>query len=157
MAATFNAAAVQAVFDAIQSAGQGLGVFERCYTHEPKSAPGAGLTFACWWDSLVPYPAASGLSAVSGRVQFSARVYEAYMAKPEDRIDPKLLSAVAAFLAALSGAFTLGGDVRNVDLLGESGTALSAQAAYTEIDGKPYRIADIAIPVIINDLWSEVA
>jgi hypothetical protein len=151
----FDGAAVQAVFAAIQSAAQGLGVFERVYTHEPKSAPGAGLSFACWWDSLDPYPAGSGLSAVSGRVQFSARLYRAYMAKPEDLIDPVLLSAVCSFLAALSGAFSLGGTVRNADLLGESGSALSAQAAYLEMDGKPYRVADITIPVIINDLWTE--
>lgn len=152
----FNDAAVQAVFDAIVSAGQQIQPkVDRVFAYEPKSAPGAGISLAIWWDSLDPYAAGSSLSAESGRVTFMARLYHTYLAKPESFIDPGLLSAVSAFLTGLSAGFTLGGAVRNVDLLGESGQGLAVKAAYLEYDGKPYRVADITIPVVINDLWLE--
>lgn len=153
----FNTAAVQAAFDAIHSQAAALGVFDRILNHEPKSAPGNGTSLAIWWDAIDPVPGASGLNAVSGRVAFYGRIYRPYMAKPEDQVDPSLLGATAAFLAALSSAFTLSGLARNIDLMGAHGAPLAAKSAYTEIDTKHFRIADIAIPVIINDLWSEVA
>lgn len=152
---TFNAAAVQAVFDTLVSDAQKLGVFERVRAHEPKSAPGAGLSLAIWWDSIDPYPAGSGLAAVSARVSFRARIYRSFLGKDEDVIDPSLLAATASLLAALSGSFTLGGQARNVDLLGEAGNPLAARSAYVTQDDKIYRVADIEIPVIINDVWTE--
>lgn len=152
---TFNAAAVQATFDAVHSAAQKLGVFERVLDHEPKSAPGAKLSLAIWFDSLDPYPDGSGLAAVSGRLTLMARAYQSYAQKPEDKAEPGILAGCCAFLAALSGGFTLGGQVRNVDLLGESGTPLKVSSAYVSIDDKPYRVADFTIPIIISDLWTE--
>jgi len=152
----FNAAAVQSVFDAIVSAAETCAAFESVHAHEPKSAPTLGqLTFAVWLEDLEAVPAASGLAAVSGRVTFMARVYRSYLGKDEDKIDPGLLTAVSSFLGQVSGGFTLGGVVRNVDLLGEHGPALNAKAAYLEQDGKPHRVTDITIPVIVNDMWTE--
>ena len=151
----FDAAAGKALFDQLISHALTLGVFDRAASHEPKSAPGSGISYALWLDSIDPLPNASGLAAVSGRVAFGGRIYMSFNAKPEDSIDPRVLAATCALLAEYSGNFTLGGTVRNIDLLGEFGEALSAQAAYMEQDGKLYRVMDIKIPVIINDLWTE--
>lgn len=156
MALNFDRGAVQRVFDALVGAAQQLGVFDAVLGHEPKSPPGQGVSFAIWWSSITPVPAMSGLNAVTGLVQFQARAYKPFLAKPEDATDPSLLAATSAFLAALAGAFTLGGIAIDVDLLGAHGQGLRAQAAYGEIGGNIYRLADIDIPVVIDNLWSEV-
>jgi hypothetical protein len=56
----------------------------------------------------------------------------------------------------LSGSITLGGTVRMIDLLGIDGTPLSAMAGYLQIDRKVYRVMDLTIPVIVNDMWTQV-
>ena len=77
--------------------------------------------------------------------------------KPADAIDPEIMDAVDVLFTAYSGDFDLGGTVRNVDLEGATGPGLSAQAGYLNQDGKLMRIMDIVLPVIVSDLWTQVA
>lgn len=153
----FDGAAVRALFDQVLSHAMKLGVFERVNGHEPKNAPGGGLSCSVWVDSVDPLPAASGLNATSGRLAFHVRVMSSMLAEPQDGIDPEILSAVCTLMAEYSGNFTLGGTVREIDLLGAHGIPLSAQAGYLEQDRKFFRVMVITLPVIINDLWTQVA
>ena len=153
---TFDSAAVTALFGAVTSQASRLGLFESVTGHEPKSAPAAGLTCAVWVEDISPV-LSSGLAAVSGRVTFNVRVYNNMLAEPQDQIDPDILSAVCALLGAFSGGFTLGGTVREVDLLGAEGPPLSAAAGYLNHDNRLFRVMDITLPIVINDLWNEVA
>lgn len=130
------------------------GLFDKVNNHEPKSSPGLGLTAAVWVDSISPIPA-SGLAATSGRVVLKVRLYSNMLSDPQDAIDPELTNAVDVLLAAYSGDFSLGATVKNIDLLGAYGIPLSAQAGYLEMDGKMYRVMDINVPVVVNDIWSQ--
>jgi hypothetical protein len=47
--------------------------------------------------------------------------------------------------------------VRNIDLLGEYGQRLTAQAGYLQLSDGMYRIFTITIPCIVNDMWTQVA
>ncbi len=143
----------KAILDAVISHAKATGKAERVLTHEPKSAPGNGITIATWVQSL--RPVTSGLAATSVRLEFSVRVYVNMLADPQDAIDTRLLDAVDALMAAYSGDFQLGGLVRNVDLLGEHGDPLSANAGYLEQDGKLYRVVVITLPLFISDLWGQ--
>jgi hypothetical protein len=154
---TFNAAAVSALFSAAVSEAQALGIFARVNQHEPKNAPGAQLSCSFWVGGIKPVPAASGLNATSGVVTLNARIYASFLAKPEDATDPLILSAACALLNAYSGGFTLGETVRDIDLLGQYGEALSATAAYMEQDGKLFRVMEVTIPVVISDLFTQEA
>lgn len=154
---TFNAAAVNDLFAEVVSRAQALGVFERVNGHEPKSAPGKGLSCSFTALSWEPFPGGSGLAATSGVMVFTARIFSSFLAKPEDQIDPNLLAAAAALTGVYSDGFTLGGTVRNVDLLGESGQRLEGKLAYVEQDGKLFRIFDLTIPVIISDMFIQEA
>lgn len=142
------------IFDRVQSHALATGLFERVNTHEPKNAPGLGLTASIWVDALGPIRS-SGLAETSGRVAIMVRVQTNMVAEPQDAIDPNMLAAVSTLLAAYSGDFTLGANVRGIDLLGAYGTGLSAQAGYVEQDGTMFRIMDITVPVIVNDIWSQ--
>lgn len=144
-----------AVFDAITSHAARLGMFDNITTHEPKSAPGRGLTFACWCGPIRPAPGKSGLAATTARVEHLARLYTSMIADPPDAIDPQLQMACDALFTALAADFTLGGVVRNIDLLGESGDPLRSEPGYINQDGKLLRVITIFVPTIHNDAWNQ--
>lgn len=145
------------ILNAIVSHAMAAGVFDRVNTHEPKNAPGHGLTVAIWADSIDPVSAASGLSVTAARIVFNLRIYSNMLQEPQDAIDPNIIDAVDVLFTAYSGDFELGGSVRNIDLLGQFGSSLSAQAGYINQDGTLYRVMTITVPVIINDAWSQAA
>lgn len=146
-----------ALFTAMESHALESGLFERVNGHEPKAAPGNGLTAAVWSQRIVPVPRGSGLKYTSGLVTFYLRIYQNMLMQPQDSIDPLVLNAVDVLFAAYSRDFTLGGLVRNVDLLGSTGTSLSAEAGYINQDGKMFRAMTLTVPLIINDLWEQLA
>jgi hypothetical protein len=151
---SFDAAASNAIFAALASHAQKLGIFARVNLHEPENAPGNGLSCAIVLSAVAAEPAASGLGAVSGRVTFMVHVRSPMMARPLDGIDPAVVGAVGVLLNEYSGAFSLGaaGGTRNIDLMG-----LRAAAGYLLQEGKEFRTIQITVPVIVNDMWSEVA
>jgi hypothetical protein len=153
----FDSAAVLSLRDQLVSHALKLGVFERVNSHEPKNAPGNGLSCSIWADVIRPLPQASGLNSTSGLVSFHCRVSSSMLQEPQDDIDPQILIAVTTLIGEYSGNFTLGGTVRDVDLLGQFGVALSAQAGYLEHDKKYYRVMVVTLPIVINDMWSQNA
>lgn len=143
------------IFNALVSHGMASGLFERVNQHEPKNAPGNGLTMAVWLDRISPAVASSGLTSTTGLLTFSVRVYSNMVAEPQDDIDPALLTAVDALFSAYSGDFDLGGIIRNVDLLGQFSNPLGAEFGYVTIDNKMYRVGTLTVPLVVNDLWSQ--
>jgi hypothetical protein len=134
-----------------------LGWFERVNAHEPKSAPGYGLTAAFWSQQIDPLDIASGLNSTTVRVLYRARLYQNALSEPADALDPNLIKAIDALFTAYSGDFTLGGLIRNIDLLGAHGIALKGEAGYITVNQTMSRIYDLTIPLICNDLWTQAA
>jgi hypothetical protein len=149
---TFARADANALFDALTSHALKLGIFARVNQHEPENTPGAGLSCSITLASIVADPAASGLAAVSGTITFGVRLWSSMMQKPLDAVDPDVLGAVSVLLAEYAGNFTLAGTVRDIDLL-----ALKAQMAYLNHEGKEFRVVEITVPIVVNDLWGMVA
>jgi len=148
---------VSAIFDAIVSHAMTTGLFERVNTHEPRNAPGNGLTCAVWAQSINPALGGSGLASTSGLIGFVVQIYCSMNTEPLDSVDATVIAAVDALMTDYSGDFELGGNVRNIDLLGQYGKPLSMEAGYLEIDETLYRIMTIALPVVVNDLWNQEA
>lgn len=148
---------VRAYTDALVSHALTTGRFMRVNEHEPKSAPADGLTAAIWFRTLRPDPGRSGLASTSVWLTFTLRIYLSMLTEPQDEIDPSILEAVDDLLALYSGDFTLDGMIREVDLQGLSGTGLSVESGYLDIDRKMHRIVDITIPLGINDAWTQAA
>lgn len=140
-----------ALFGEMTSVAQTLGVFDRVNSHEPENTPGRGISCTITLAEIAADPDKSGMASVSGTVTFTARLWSSMMQRSLDAIDPNLLGAVSALLGAYAGGFTLNGTVRNVDLL-----KLRATPGYVPFEGKEMRVVEITVPVIINDLWSEV-
>jgi hypothetical protein len=148
---------ISALINAVTTHASASGFFDTVQGHEPKSAPGNGLTYAVFLSGIGPARTASGLDATSARVELTGRIYKPFLSQPEDLIDPLIADSVDALMAAYAGDFELGGNARNVDLRGAQGAPLGGRAGYQTIDKTPFRVFDIIIPIIVNDAWSEVA
>ncbi|MFB7440252.1 hypothetical protein ACFC01_18145 [Streptomyces mirabilis] len=145
------------ITDAVVSHAMATGRFEQVNGSEPMNAPSTGgLTAAVWSDRVTPVRS-SGLNSLSVLLVFNVRIYTSAMQQPQDAIDPDMLAAVDDLCTAYTGDFTLGGLVRHIDLLGANGQPLDVRAGYLQQDGLLYRVMTIALPVVVNDLWNEVA
>ncbi len=146
------------ITDAYMSHAMASGWFEAVNGHEPKNAPNTGgLTAAVWADDVITVGSASGLDSVTAVLVMKLRVYSSAVQEPPDAIDPNVLAAVDDLCRAYVGDFTLGGLVRNVDVFGMYGQSLRAKAGYLQQDGALFRVMDITLPAVVNDLWEEVA
>jgi hypothetical protein len=144
----FDGDAVNALYAALESHAKSLGIFRRVNNHEPENAPGEGLSCSIILGPIAADGRMSGLSTVSGTITFNVLIFNPMMQKPLDGVDPAVLTAVSTLLNAYSGSFTLGGTVRDIDLL-----SLRAEPVYVEQDGKQFRVEQITLPIVINDLW----
>lgn len=147
---------VGSILDSVVSHAMTLGVFETVNQHEAINPPGNGYRASVWIDSIAPVPGASGLNSTTVRLAYMLRIYTAQVLSDPDAMDPGLVAATDALMAEYTGDFDLNGTIRNVDLLGEGGVPLSAQAGYLNMDGKIYRVMTITLPLIVNDLWTQV-
>ncbi len=77
------------------------------------------------------------------------------LSEPEDAVDRDLTAATVNLVGAYCGDFTLGGLIKNIDVRGAHGVALSARAGYLEQDSAVFRVFTISVPLIVNDLWEE--
>ncbi|MFI0768625.1 hypothetical protein ACH4TQ_27620 [Streptomyces sp. NPDC021218] len=147
---------INGILDAVVSHAMASGHFEAVNGHEPKSPPGNGLTAAVWVDDIAPVRS-SGLSSASALLVVNVRLYTPMVQEPADAIDPNLMTALDALMRGYVGDFELGGMVRQVDVFGADGPGLRARAGYLRYEDAEYRVITITLPVIVNDLWEEVA
>lgn len=145
---------INGLVDALTSHASTTGIFDSVNGHEPKSVPGFGITYSVWVESIEPANS-SGLSSTSAVVTFNGRIYMPFKMQPEDSIDPNMVNALDLLLTAYAGDFTLGDRIRNVDVRGQEGQPLSSKSGYIEIDRAMFRVFDILIPCILNDVWQE--
>jgi hypothetical protein len=155
--ANFNDAAINIVIDKVVSYAMASGRFDNVNQHEPKNAP-TGVSCSIWVQTLTP-AVRSGLSATSGVLILSVRIYMSFVQQPFDMIDPQITAAIADLMGALSGDFDFGqeANVRMVDLLGANGTKMTAQAGYVEIDRQVFRVMTLSVPIVVNDMFDQSA
>lgn len=133
------------------------GWFEQVNGYEPESMPPHGLVAAAWIDRIDPLAGLSGLATVSYRLGLQVRIYSNGDQAPRDDIDPAITAATAALMKSYSGDFTLGDLVHEVDLLGAYGAPLAAQAGWLAFEDARLRVMTITVPLIVTDLWEQVA
>ena len=147
----FGTDEVNALFAALESHAMSLGIFRRVDTHEPENAPGEGLSCSIHLGPIAGDGAISGQGSVSGTITFLVWVWNPMMQKPLDGVDPAVLTAVSTLLNEYSGNFTLGGSVRNIDLL-----RMRADPVYVTQEDKQFRVEQITLGIVVNDLWAMI-
>jgi hypothetical protein len=148
---------IDTLLSEVISRAETLGVFSEINGHEPKSAPGQGVTAAVWAQEIDPVPGVSGLGSTSVRVGLMWRLYTPMLSLAPDSIDPAMLKALDALCGSYSAGFTLDGAVMEVDLLGSYGDPMRARAGYLNQDGTMFRVLDLTVPLIVPDLWTQEA
>lgn len=155
MSATFDKAAVKALFSEVTSHAQSLGIFTGgVNAHDPDNPP-SGPAYAVWLSGIIPAPRASGLAATSGRVEFTGHIMTPRRSRPLDEVEQDVMLLAVDLIAAYSANFTLDDEVMEVDLLGTYGAPLGAEAAFADFQGTPLRVMQVTLPVIIDGLWTQ--
>lgn len=142
----------------LMSLALATGEFLTISGHEPASPPQTGLTGGLWLSNIGPAKRVSGLPETAGRVEFTLRIYIPTSGSDPDQldsIDPSIGTATALVIGALSGEFTLTGEVFQADLLGAHGVPLSGRAGWARIGEQLVRVMDITIPLILDAVWSQ--
>lgn len=145
-----------ALTGALADHANSLGLFDTVQGHEAWTPPGNGITCAIWLLGVKPAKGQSGLDTTSLWLTFNARLYTPITSTQPDLIDPALVNATYLLMGAYSNAFTLGGLVREVDLLGRSGPGLSAMSAYQDIASVKYRVVTVTVPLLVDDVFGQV-
>ena len=155
-----DADGITAIYDALTTHAKVLGMFDRVGDHESTNPPGRGLSCSVLLGPITPIKS-SGLPATSGRMEMTVRVEAPRLSTTPGRVDRDVLGAACQLLAAYTADFELDGVpdglVRAIDLLGAYGTGLSMQPGWRTQDGSPYRVAEITLPLILNDMWGQTA
>ena len=81
----------------------------------------------------------------------TVRLYKNMLSEPTEQIEFDLATTVQDISSDLLGDFDLGSNVRNIDAGGEFGAPMSARWGYANIGGKIHRVADIRVPIVVND------
>jgi hypothetical protein len=144
----FDGDNVNALFAALQSHALSLNIFRRVNLHEPENAPGEGLSCSIHLGPIAGDGTISGQTSVSGTITFLVWIWNPMMQKPLDGVDPAVLTAVSTLLNEYAGNFTLGETVRNIDCL-----KMRADPVYVEQEGKQFRVEQITLLIVIDDLW----
>lgn len=132
-----------------------LGGIARVEEFDPTDAPGKGLTACLVAMTGDPGPA-TGLASSSLRVVWTVR-FLMPPSKPLGSVDPELMGKAGDLITRLAGDFTLGELVRVIDLRGIHGARVEWRFGWVEIGGTVFRLLDVAVPLIINDVFPEVA
>ncbi|MEY9876645.1 hypothetical protein ABH931_006155 [Streptacidiphilus sp. MAP12-33] len=149
---------IDSITSALSDAALVLGAFDAVNSHEAKNPPGTGTTCEIVFSGFELLANRSGLDVVSFKLTYKVRIRTTWAQQPTDGIDPALLKACDALLASYIGGFTLEGNSNAIDLLGMAGgTPISAQSGYIDQGGVMYRIVEITLPLIVDDLWTEAA
>jgi hypothetical protein len=104
------------------------------------------------------------LAAVQSHAQSLGLFEQVLLHEPENAPDNGLIAACwlneganDALVANYSSGFTLAGLVEEVDLLGSYGAPLSWKLQYATHNHKLYRIATIALPLVVADVYPQGA
>ncbi len=147
----------QSYMDAIASHAAASGHFESVNSVDIGSTPSnQGIVAVLWPRRIRALPGASGLNSTSVAIEFNMRLMCSMNTDPFGQIDPRMIAAADALMNAYSGDFTLGGTIAYVDLLGQHGAPMESQSGFLTIgEDERFRIVDITIPCIINDVWNQ--
>lgn len=134
------------------------GYFESVILHEATSASTlTGVTCSIMLMSARSTQS-SGLNSVSMVVEFMLRCYTSTLQQDMDAIDPRVMDAADAMMAALCGNFQLNrADTRYVDVLGSDSDGLRCTTGYMPMDNQMFRTIDVMVPILCNDIYGEVA
>ena len=81
----------------------------------------------------------------------TARIFRPALSEPIADVETDIAEAVSLIQADLLADTTLGSTVMTIDAAGMSGTNMRTAFGHMELNSVNFRIADITIPLLVND------
>jgi len=81
----------------------------------------------------------------------NVRLYMNMMDQPQEQIEFLLNEAASSITEDLMADFDLGATVRHVDVGGIYGQPLEVVYGYLELSGVMYRVADLTVPLVVDN------
>lgn len=147
---------IQSIMDNVASHALATGHFDAVLGYVSKQSPTNGITAAIYVEDIRAVRTSS-LVNTTIRVELEMQVYSSTYQEPYDSIDTNLVHATDAMFTALIGDFDLGGEARNIDIFGAHGQPLRVRSGYMNLSGKEFRVFQLLVPIIIDDVWSQAA
>jgi len=141
---------VKSTLQAVASYMEASGYIRNVSVGEPKQPlEGRGLSAAIFMSSanVVELTLATTIEVHVAMI----RVYADMLREPLEANEFEMSEVVGDILSDLLGEYDLGGTIRNIDAAGQYGTAVSTSWGHIDLSGKMYRIADITLPLIVDD------
>lgn len=148
------AIALKSTMQALQSKLRAMGnVYEAVIAEpsQPFTAPAQTkrVAAAVWFVSWLPTLTLA--TSVEGFI-LNVRLHVDAFAKPQEEHELALTDTFSEFTTDIQQDYTLGGVVREIDIAGQFTDGMSAEAGRITLSDKMYRIIDITVPVIVNDV-----
>lgn len=143
--------AVRATLRAIESYIKASGYFQLAQVGEYKMPPSIGtkLAAAAWMARAGVV--GTTLTTTIELHTVNLRIYRDALAEPSENGEFQVSEAVSEVLSDLLGEYDLGATIRNIDAAGQYGQSVGVEWGYADISGHLYRIADITLPLIVDD------
>lgn len=142
---------VKASLEAVQTYFLKGGYFGTAEIGERKIPPTGGQLSADIWmkSAAVVRVYANGGTGESHQVM--VRIYADLFGVPTAQQELQLAEVVQKVLSDLLADYQLGGEVREIDAGGINGTPVRTDWGHVEMGGKMYRVADITLPLSVDD------
>lgn len=146
----------RSILDNIASHAMATGHFDAVLGYVSKQSATNGVTAALYIEDIRAIRT-SGLASTSVRMEVEMQIYSSTYQTPYEDIDVNLALAVDAMFTALIGDFDLGSEARNIDIFGAWGQPLRVRSGLMNLDGKEFRVFQILMPIVVDDVWTQAA
>ena len=134
----------------IQSHLASSGYFQLTQIGRPRQLPRGAAFSASIWLRRTTIPIVTLKTAIK-LYTIVIRVYRDMLAEPTESIELDLSDIISRQAATLTGDFSLGANVRNIDIGGIRGTPMRATWGHESVGGVMYRTADLIFGLEVND------
>lgn len=145
---------IQSILDTVASHAMATGHFDAVLGYVSKQSPTNGVTAALYVEDIRPIRT-SGLAQTTVRVELEMQIYSSTYQEPYDGIDAELVRATDAMFTSVISDLDLGSEARVVDVFGAYGQPLRVRSGYLNLDGKEFRVFQIVIPIVVDDVWAQ--
>lgn len=142
--------AIKSTLQNVQDYFAKSGYFPKVQIGEPKQPFGEEFAASIFMSRVVTTRVF--LNGGTGEVHVvTLRIYHDLFKEPSEDVELKLADVVSRISSDVQGEFDLGATVTAIDIAGMHGTAYGVSFGHVSIGQTAYRVADIVLPLIVND------
>ena len=141
---------VKTTLDVIRSDLLKTNYFSDVLIGEPKSPPAdEKYKVYIWMDSIAVV--STTLNKTIEIYTLTVRVHSGLFQEPVSQIESDMAEVQSKVSEALFANYSLDNEIRNIDIAGQYGQGYRTDWGHVDLGGKLFRIADITLPLLVDD------